>query len=146
MRLRLAPPHTGSPAPFGPGTPEESEKSPERVPRARSQSFPGFRARRAWETLCGAGPIAILEQALGQRVANWTGSPLLCCLWLKGLEALERHPAQKGQFFRATLGRVHTKATGRQKGGFSKRVGLANMPSFKNGPEDFARKVGQNNT
>ena len=111
--LRSAPPHTGSPGPFGPGTPEESEKSPERVPRGRapkvpkecapksqkslkrvrksgftlfSDSFetpgrtlwaflgtcpgvlfpdsfrtlPGFRARRARETLCGAGPIATL--------------------------------------------------------------------------------------
>ena len=28
--LRLAPPHTGSPGPFGPGALEESEKSPER--------------------------------------------------------------------------------------------------------------------
>ena len=35
--LRSAPPRTGSPGPFGPGTPEESEKSPERVPRAGPQ-------------------------------------------------------------------------------------------------------------
>ena len=34
--LRSAPPHTGSPGPFGPGTPEEPEKSPERVPRGRA--------------------------------------------------------------------------------------------------------------
>ena len=34
--LRSTPPHTGSPGTFGPGTLEESEKSPERVPRARA--------------------------------------------------------------------------------------------------------------
>ena len=33
FELRSAPPHTGSPGPFGPGTLEKSEKSPERVPR-----------------------------------------------------------------------------------------------------------------
>ena len=38
--LRSAPPHTGSPGPFGPGTPEESEKSPERAPRGRAPKVP----------------------------------------------------------------------------------------------------------
>ena len=38
--LQSAPPHTGSPGPFGPGTPEESEKSPERVPRGRAPKVP----------------------------------------------------------------------------------------------------------
>ena len=38
--MRSAPPHTGSPGPFGPGTPEESEKSPERVPRGRAPKVP----------------------------------------------------------------------------------------------------------
>ena len=38
--LPSAPPHTGSPGPFGPGTPEESEKSPERVPRGRAPKVP----------------------------------------------------------------------------------------------------------
>ena len=90
--LRLVPPHTGSPGPFGSGTPEESEKSPERVLRARAPKvldsfrtllrlwgalfrdfwgpgpggslrtlfglFRAFQARRAWDTLCGAEPIA----------------------------------------------------------------------------------------
>ena len=37
--LRLAPPHTGSRS-FGPGTQEESEKSPERVLRARAPKVP----------------------------------------------------------------------------------------------------------
>ena len=40
QELRSAPPHTGSPGPFGPGTPEESEKSPERVPRGRAPKVP----------------------------------------------------------------------------------------------------------
>ena len=34
--LRSAPPHTGSPGRFGPGTLEESEKSPERAPRGKT--------------------------------------------------------------------------------------------------------------
>ena len=38
LDLGSAPPGTGSPGPFGPGTPEESEKTPERVPRAGPQS------------------------------------------------------------------------------------------------------------
>ena len=38
--MRSAPPHTGSPGPFGPGTPEESEKSPERAPRGRAPKVP----------------------------------------------------------------------------------------------------------
>ena len=38
--LRSAPPHTGSPGPFGPGTPGESEKSPERVARCRTPKVP----------------------------------------------------------------------------------------------------------
>ena len=117
LTLRSAPPHTRSPGPFGPGTPEESEKSPERVPwrrgpkvpkecapesqkspkRVRKSGFrlfldsfetpgrtlwallgpcpgvlfpdsfrtlPGFWARKARETLCGAGPIATLTVSL----------------------------------------------------------------------------------
>ena len=40
LLLRSAPPHTGSPGPFGPGTPKESEKSPERVPRGRAPKVP----------------------------------------------------------------------------------------------------------
>ena len=40
LGLRSAPPHTGSPGPFGPGTPEESEKSPERVPWGRAPKVP----------------------------------------------------------------------------------------------------------
>ena len=109
-KIRSAPPHTGSPGPFGPGTPEESEKSPERVPRGRApkvpkecapesqkspkrvrksgfdsfrtllrlrgalfghfwgpapgysfRTLPGFRARRARETLCGAGPNFLFD-------------------------------------------------------------------------------------
>ena len=38
--LWSAPRHTGSPGPFGPGTPEESEKSLERVPRGRAPRVP----------------------------------------------------------------------------------------------------------
>ena len=38
--LQLAPPHTGSPGPSGPRTPEESVKSPERVPRDRAPKVP----------------------------------------------------------------------------------------------------------
>ena len=38
--LQLAPPPTGSPGPFGPGTSEESKKSPERVPRSRAPRVP----------------------------------------------------------------------------------------------------------
>ena len=113
LALRSALPHTGSPGPFRPRTPEESEKSPERVPRGRAPKVPkecapesqkspkrvrksgfrlfsdsfetpgrtlsallgpcpgvlfpdsfrtlrGFWARRARETLWGAGPIASL--------------------------------------------------------------------------------------
>ena len=37
--LRSAPPHTGSPGPFGPGTPEESGKSPESA-RGRAAKVP----------------------------------------------------------------------------------------------------------
>ena len=40
LELRSAPPHTGTPGPFGPGTPEESEKSPKRVPRGRAPKVP----------------------------------------------------------------------------------------------------------
>ena len=38
--LGSAPPGTGSPGPFGPGTPEESEKSPEKVPWAGTPRVP----------------------------------------------------------------------------------------------------------
>ena len=38
--LRSALPHTGSPGPFGPGTPKEPEKSPKRVPRGRAPKVP----------------------------------------------------------------------------------------------------------
>ena len=40
LHLGSAPPGTGSPGPFGPGTPEESEKSPERVPRGGTPRVP----------------------------------------------------------------------------------------------------------
>ena len=40
LELQSAPPHTGSSGPFGPGTPEESEKSPERAPRGRAPKVP----------------------------------------------------------------------------------------------------------
>ena len=39
--IAIGPPHTGSPEPFGPGTPEESEKSPEKsTPRPRPHKVP----------------------------------------------------------------------------------------------------------
>ena len=40
LRLGSAPPRTGSPGPFGPGTPEESEKSPEEVSRGGTPRVP----------------------------------------------------------------------------------------------------------
>ena len=39
LALESAPPRTGSPWPFGPGTPEASEKSPGRVPVSGLQIF-----------------------------------------------------------------------------------------------------------
>ena len=40
QKLRSAPPHTGFSGPFGPRTPEESEKSAERVPCDRAPKVP----------------------------------------------------------------------------------------------------------
>ena len=47
----IGPPDTGSPGPFGPGTREESEKSPERVPGAGPQSAQRVRFETPVRTL-----------------------------------------------------------------------------------------------
>ena len=117
QRLQLAPPHTGSPGPFGPekpgrvrkesrkSTPKQGPKSPERVrPGVPKESktclldsfrtllglrgalfwdfwgpvsgysfgtlfglFRASRARRARETLCGAGPVASQREKTNRR-------------------------------------------------------------------------------
>ena len=116
--LRSAPPHPGSPGPFGPGTPEESGKSTlgqgpkstqrvlpgvskesEKSPKPDFDSFqtllrlrgtlfghfwgpapgysfrtlPGFRARRARETLCGPGAGPITRVDVGRQFAQQRG-------------------------------------------------------------------------
>ena len=144
--LRSAPPHTGSPGPFKPGTPEESEKSPERVSRARAQKCPksaprslervrkeskirlldsfktpgahslgcpevlfpdsfrtllGFRARRARETLCGAGPIAMQcfrwARCATHRAPKW---PVWAHLFQTVLHNLGRHAPARCMLYR----------------------------------------------
>ena len=39
-RVAIGPPHTGSPGPFAPGTPEESEKSPDKSTPGRGPKVP----------------------------------------------------------------------------------------------------------